>query len=366
MWKILTALILASLFLAGCGGNVTPTLVPITPIVEIDTLLATPRPLLDPATLSKDTRGCLIPLDDYTQLNSVENGYCLVYPGYFQEAAGDTDPSMVTIKGPDRFADPVPVQVTLSIQAVPAGEKTLEEAVGEVLTANAEAEIFRTPVTLDEHPAEILENLPGPFSTRVAVAVVNGMQYTISLTPADEDSPSTQYDSSDIWATLVSTLHFFPPEAAGAPARGTDTSVWAEQELTGLGMGFLIPQEWEMTSTLDSFILAPRKNYTPNWIGIRVIPDLPVDDVAQLSDAIETRFEEQSITFGEIRSRIFNGLDAVEVSGRPDVCLNLYVPAYGLVHEISLHPDLCNENGEVINEEAITILDSMRFFQAIE
>jgi hypothetical protein len=131
-------------------------------------------------------------------------------------------------------------------------------------------------------------------------------------------------------------------------------------------MGFLIPQEWEMTSTLDSFILAPRKNYTPNWIGIRVLTDLPANDATLLSDAIKIRFQEQSIAFGEIRSRVFNGLDAVEVTGRPDMCRDLYVPAYGVVHEISLHPDLCNESGEVINEEAITILDSMRFFQAVE
>ena len=366
MWKNLSALLFASLLFAGCGGNVTPTLAPITPIVDMDTLLATPRPPLDPSTLSKDTRGCYIPLEDYTQLYSVENGYCLVYPGYFHEDPANSGPTLAAIKGPERSADPVPVHVTVSIQVVPAGEKTLDQAVEDIFKMYEGADIFRTPVMMDGQPADILDNIPGPFTTRQAVSVVNGMLYTISMTPADEDSPSTQYDSSDVWFTVISTLHYFPPEVASTAPSGLDTSMWAKQDLSGLGIGFLLPQEWELTSSLDAFDLAPRGKYTPSWIVIRTLPDLPANDLALLKSAILQRFQEGSITYGEINQGAFNGLDAIQVTGRPDLCLDTYVPAYGLVHEISVHPDLCDASSEITNDEARAILDSMHFFQAVE
>jgi hypothetical protein len=110
--------------------------------------------------------------------------------------------------------------------------------------------------------------------------------------------------------------------------------------------------------------MAPRDNPIPTWIVLRGLPDLPASDPASLTEAIKSNFQDQGISYGEIVSEDFNGLISVMVKGRPGFCRDIYVPAFGLVHQIAIHADLCSPDGSIVNEEAKAVLDSIRFSEA--
>jgi hypothetical protein len=161
-------------------------------------------------------------------------------------------------------------------------------------------------------------------------------------------------------------MHFFTPEASSTPSGKLDTSVWAVQEFTGIGITLLLPPNWQLNPQPDAFAMAPRDNPIPTWIVLRGLPDLPANEPAALSETIKSGFQDQGVSYKEIISEDFNGLASVIVKGRPGICQDIYVPAFGLVHQISVHADVCSQDGSIVNEEAKAILDSIRFIEATQ
>jgi hypothetical protein len=356
---------LASMALAACGGA-TPTPLPITPIAEVETVLQTPPPQLDPESLGKDTRDCYVPDPGYAQYVSLEDGYCLVYPGYFEPIQGDESPNRIAFSGPEHTGGPEPIRATLSVQVEPAVEKTLEQAVIEVVDRYPNEDILSTRVVIGGRPGEILEGIPGDISTRQAILLANQRIMTITLTPAGEDFPTARLDSSLIWSTILATMHFFTPEAAPTASGGLDTSVWAVTEFSGLGIRFLLPPDWQVNSLPDAFALSPREHNILDWIVMRTHPDLPTDDQATLVEALRVGFQERGVEYANLLSRDFNGFQAVSVMGELGWCQDHYIVAFGLVHQIAVHPTACGDDGVLVDEVVQAILDSINFSEATQ
>jgi hypothetical protein len=353
-------------FATGCGGGNTPTSLPITPVQEIETPVSTPIPILDPNSLSRDTRNCYVPDADNIQFVSLEAGYCLVYPSSFVASSPDSEGNSITFTGPEHSGIPEPIHATLAIEVEPAEGRTLQQFVDALISSYTGADIFVTEVMIGSQPGEILEEIPAQISTRKLVTLANGFIFTVTLTPSGEEFPSVQEEASHIWSTTLSTLFFFPPEAAPLASGAPDTSVWSVQELTGLGISLLLPQYWQVNGLPDAYGLAPKDEVNSNWILLRTLPDFPTSDLAALRAAIQASLEEHAIQFSEISAVEFNGVAGLEVKGRLDWCKDMYLPAFGIVHQIGIHPDLCGSDGSYINEDAKAVLNSMKFFQAIE
>jgi hypothetical protein len=351
--------------LSACGGS-TPTLSPITPVSEEDVVVPTPLPQLDPRTLSQDTRDCYVPSPGYEQFVSLEHGYCLVYPGNFEVLHQDDDPRRVAFAGPEHTSGSQPIRATLTIDIRPAGSATFEEAYNALLDSYPDADTLNTSVTIHEQPAEILENIPGEISMRQAITLANQRIFTLTLTPAEEDFPTAQPDSDQVWSSVLATLRFFTPESPSASTGALDTSVWAVTEFTGLGMRFLLPPDWQVNPLPDAFALAPREHSVTDWIVLRTYPDLPAGEIATLVEALKTRFQDQGVAYNNLLTRDFNGIQALSVMGEVGLCQDHYVPAFGLVHQIAVHPSLCNESGEITDEVTRAILDTISFFEATQ
>ena len=357
--------LLAALLMASCGGA-TRTPPPIAPVENIEELLSTLPPLLHPDELSKDSRGCYIPDQEHVQYISLEDGLCLVYPGNFKVLEAADKPGLVSYTGPERQGVSGPIQATLTIQIHSAGERTLEQAIDALVESYSGTNLLRTNVKIDGQPAEILEGVPGQVSTRQALTLVNERVFTLTLTPSGEDYPTAMADANQIWVTALSTMHFFAPGFSSTPSGRVDTSEWAVQEFTGIGITLLMPPNWQLNPQSDAFAMAPRDNPIPTWIALRGLPDLPASDLASLTEAIKSRIQEQGVPYGEITSRDFNGLMSVIVKGKPGLCQDIYVPAFDLVHQIAVHADLCSQDGSLVDDEAKAILDSIRFIEATQ
>ena len=356
---------LAALLLASCG-RATPTSPPITPVEDIEGFLFTPPPLLNPDELNKDTRGCYVPNQEHMLYLSLQDGLCLVYPGNFKALEVNEKPGFVSFTGPERQGGAEPMRATLTIQIQAAGEQTFEQALVALVESYSGTSILRTHVKIDQLPAEILEGVPGKISTRQALTLANGRIFTLTLTPSGDDFPTAQADANQIWATALSTMHFFAPEVDSTPSGNLDTSVWAVQEFTGIGITLLLPPNWQLNPQPDAFAMAPRDNPIPTWIVLRGFPDLPASNLAFLTDAIKARFQQRGVIIGEITSKEFNGQMSVIVTGVTGLCQDIYVPAFGLVHQIAVNADLCSQDGTLVNDEAKAILDSIQFTEATQ
>jgi hypothetical protein len=356
--KICLALLLSAL-IAACGvATTTPP-----PITPVETSYATPPSVLNPALLSKDSRECYVPDPNHLKYVSIENGFCLIYPSDFT-LAGEETSNRISIVGPEIEGGPQPIKPTLTIQVQPADTKTYDQAVEDVANTFGDPRVAQTSVTIDGQPVTFLEGVHEQISTRQAVTLVNGKIFILTLSPTGEDYATAQFISNQVWATAMSTLHFFPPGATQATTNGVDTSDWAKQEFPGFGMRLLVPPLWQVNPQPDGFALAPRGNAVPTWIMLRSFPKLPAGDLNQLSDALKTNFQQHGISFGDIASQTFNNLPALMVKQETGLCQDIYIPAFDLVHQIAIHPDLCDPQGNITLDEAKAILESIEFYQA--
>jgi hypothetical protein len=99
---------------------------------------------------------------------------------------------------------------------------------------------------------------------------------------------------------------------------------------------------------------------------MRTHPDLPTDDQATLVEALRVGFQERGVEYANLLSRDFNGFQAVSVMGELGWCQDHYIVAFGLVHQIAVHPTACGDDGVLVDEVVQAILDSINFSEATQ
>jgi hypothetical protein len=254
-------------------------------------------------TLSKDTPQCNVPVPGYSQYNSVEDGFCFIFPNSF-EFIQEEELEHISLVGTEQPDSPEPAPATLTVQVRSSEGKTFEQALDELLAAYSSSYIVQASIAIEGKPAEILEQVPGDLPTRQALILANQRLFTFTVTPSEESYPSAFEDANFVWSSVLTTLHFFPPEAASKLPDGLDISSWAVTELTGLGMRFLLPPEWEMISLPDAFALAPRQDAIQRWITLRTYPDLLALEQATLIDALKEKFQEEGIAYDSLSAEV--------------------------------------------------------------
>jgi hypothetical protein len=167
-----------------------------------------------------------------------EDGYCLLYPArmrptFVNATDSTTGSGLITLHGTKPLA--------LSIEATPAKGRSLDQAVGDVLSgyqAGRTAQIKQTSARLGGEPAVILDGLPGQFANRQALVIHGDRIYQLVLLPyGDQALPELQAEAQILWNMVTGSLAFIPviqpatTPLARAAARGATATAPAASAL---------------------------------------------------------------------------------------------------------------------------------------
>lgn len=136
-------------------------------------------------------------------------GYCFLYPVHF-ERMGSGAANIINIMAPVPEDGSSPVGVSLNVQAVDSGGKSLQTYVDQQINERAPGGgVAQKKVTLGQAtPAIAVEGYPGLFSTRVIYAQHNEVVYIFTFSPTDRNTGVAREDMVKLNNMVLSTWQF--------------------------------------------------------------------------------------------------------------------------------------------------------------
>lgn len=297
------------------------------------------------------------PGTDATQLFvSDDGGFCFLFPVGYEVLEPSEMPNTVVVQGPasedEAGAESVAPSLVLSIWAEGV-DQAVDAYVADLIAEAAETfDLERTQTTVDGLPAEVVSGLPGRTGSRQAWVGVEGTMYHLLLQPVDPTYPESSQEADRLWEIVLPTLTFFPREATGGAA-----PTWQTVDLPEFGVRVAVPGDWEIFRGAG-FAALGEPGGNPNLITIAVVDDLPVA-IDALTETMLTRYENQGEPNAEPGPTRIGGVDAVRFTGLATLCVDVLVPdpAAGVVRQISVHADACQDGAP--SDTVINILDSL-------
>jgi hypothetical protein len=253
------------LLIAGVAHACAPAATQEPPIT---TAPSTPTPeVFDPLAPSPTPPDGKLPLTcQVTDLHVYVNeewSYCFAYPKDFilNESAG-TEGS-ISLYGPEveGNGERVRLSVELIVQPVPQGSD-LARLVDAYLTSfhDLPSPVTREALTLGGEPAELLEPVPGLFSSRVIMTLHRSVLFTLRFQPSDLDAMTPHLEA--VLQTVTGSFSFL--SKVTRPGLRPRTVSWYE-----FGQNI---------SLTYAAILAP-------WVEARTVPAVPVSDQILFSES---------------------------------------------------------------------------------
>jgi hypothetical protein len=202
-----------------------------TPVATEPTAGA-PTSVPEPADTPVPGTACPTATEGTTLYVNEENGFCLLYPSYFEVQPTYTDrpDEVFALIGP--LLDPdametIAVVLTVSYNGAADGLDSAGYADKwqELYLAGIDPtalNVTREDVAISGLPAVVLRNLPGYGNQRGAFLVANGIKYQIALQPQPEDVPALAEHTNLVWETVTSSIVFFPPQNDRPVVRAED------------------------------------------------------------------------------------------------------------------------------------------------
>jgi hypothetical protein len=171
----------------------------------------TPQPTSTPDPLSL----CPQPSQDASLYYSEENGFCFLYPTYFNLQSDSERPDeAIWLLGP--LVAPGS-QESLRVFLILANNGPSEE-LGSAGYASRWQELYQGSVSqageetrIGGQAAVILNDLPSFSPEQSAFIVANGFKYRITLSPQEADVPELAEHIRLVWETVTNSIVFFPP-----------------------------------------------------------------------------------------------------------------------------------------------------------
>jgi hypothetical protein len=162
-----------------------------------------------------------------------EDGYCLLFPSTFEKL--ETANGTISIAGPNLDDSSEPVRVSLSIEVKPLTTnanlaRLVDAFLSQGLLQDLPWEIERTTITLDGEPAEVLEDVPGHLSSRLAMVIHNQNLYTLSFHPSDV--PDSQQDLELLYSEVVKSFRFIDAAQSAENAHPVQSAAWSLTDRT--------------------------------------------------------------------------------------------------------------------------------------
>jgi hypothetical protein len=265
--------LLITIVVFGCSPVPAPKpfSAPVTPTPEIFISL-NPSP-----TPAESTLPLTCQVTDLSVYINEEWGYCFAYPREFTIDESRTAEGITSLYGPalEDNTDPLRVSLEIATRVMPeTGE--LAPLVDAFLIPFHEIpwEITREPWLLGSVDAEKLEPVPGLLSSRVVIALHEGILFTLRFHPLD--ITMAELDLNSLTQTVSGSFSFLPPTVQ--PSAKQQTVSWSE-----FGQNISV-------SYLP--LLAP-------WVEARTVPAVPVSD--------QILFAESHPAYAQIRFLGFQG-----------------------------------------------------------
>lgn len=258
------------------SGMPGPTIEVATPVdIPEPTATTPPEPTAapDPASL------CPTPGTDQALHVNRENGYCFLYPAYFEAKPDVVRPdAAVSLLGPAEIKGQEGIAVNLSVAFNGPADGLDSQAYAakwrEFFYFGDQPEV--ETITLGGQPAALIRNAPGGYANQqIALAVVGGLKYQVSVLPQPEDSAALAEHVRLVWDTVTQTIVFFPPTNARpavraadvCPAATADTRLWVKENG---GFCLLYPADYELDPEFPGRIIGgPILADTPDWGQVR-------------------------------------------------------------------------------------------------
>jgi hypothetical protein len=172
----------------------------------------------------------------------------------------------VSLSGPALDQSLEPLRATLGIEVQPVSEEAdmarlVDAYLSQTSFQGMPAPIQRTQINLGGEPAEVLEDVPGRLSSRLAIALHKGSLYTLRFHPSD--APQAEGDLEALYEAVTSSFRFLPG-AAVHPTGAPYELVWLEFEHI-------------IQVTIDPSLAL--------WVDIATIPAVPVDPSIMFADS---------------------------------------------------------------------------------
>lgn len=238
-----SVMVLAIAFmLAGCTAipAATDAPAPVTAPTEQD-VLPTILPVYEPTHEPVDVlEGCPVPSEATSLYISRENGYCFLYPVGVEVSLNADYPQEIWLFGnilQNGSQEAPRTSLTVYANGNAGGLDSAGYADSYLGTLVEPVDSTREELTVDSIPAVVQHNLPSFFGEQSAFIVAGDYKYRISLMPEPESVPGLATDLENLWATVLSSIHFFPPEheftlvtpADVCPVETADTRVLVDQ-----------------------------------------------------------------------------------------------------------------------------------------
>ncbi len=176
-----------------------------------------------------------------TYLDS-QNGFCFAYPERFSQ--GEFSPGQPGIFGPgvDNTGAAPTAYLAMEVKDAPAGSdlsKVIDDFMSELPAIRPTIEQY--PFHLDDEQAMLLENVPGPLSSRRVLALHESKLY--NFTVSSSDMPEAQTDVTELFHMVTSSFAFLAHE------QGTRTSSGLAQwvDFKEGAFGLALPAGWTAT-----------------------------------------------------------------------------------------------------------------------
>jgi hypothetical protein len=247
-----------------------PTGTPLTSITSMPQPTSTPNPL----------SLCPQPSQDASLYTSEENGFCFLYPNYFNlQPDSDRPDEAIWLLGPLQTPGS---QESLRVYLIVANNGP-SEGLDSAGYAGRWQELYQGGIsqfgeqtTIGGQPAVILSDLPSFSPEQSAFIVANGFKYRITLSPQENDVPDLAEHIRLVWETVTNSIVFFPPvnqrtyvtASDVCPANTSETRMY-----TNLIDGYclLYPVEFEPTADFPGqFIGGPVLFNDPDFGDVRV------------------------------------------------------------------------------------------------
>jgi hypothetical protein len=172
----------------------------------------------------------------------LQNGFCFAYPERFSQ--GELNPGQLGIIGPgvDSTGAAPTAYLTIEVKDAPAGSD-LPQVIDDFMSGlpAVRPTIEQYPFHLDDEQAMLLENVPGPLSSRRVLALHGDKLYNFTF--SSSDLPEAQTDVAELFHMVISSFVFLARE------RGTRTSGGLAQWVNFKegSFGLALPAGWTAT-----------------------------------------------------------------------------------------------------------------------
>lgn len=284
-----------------------------------------------------------------------------------------------------------------------ANPEQQEQLIEEIIQQFSDISIERTPVEIGGRSGVMLALVPGEVANTVVYVSTVERLYTIryfkgmldnlgrclldavrfyppsktleelQLTPADDALyPSQDIEtavaqtevaaSATVTAEATAKKETPQPPLSSTPISLADvSSEWNLYDFPDLGISLSMPSDWEVLRYPESYFFAPIDTL-PIELTIGFKANTPVE-LASMTEALTEElqnltpfdFYTMPITVADFEGMAFWNLS-------PDSCVDIYVPAHGVVHQISFYSTFCNEAHDQLNEVGQRVLSSIELY----